>query len=137
MSLFLVNELCWFLYICWWCLYFCNVKNVDLMHNFAFIIVVPLPYSFYNCTQRFGPQETWLLCCVFEFFYVICMLLVNLSLDSQLDFFCEKITQWQALNPSMGNEQGPLCEMFKRFLQHWPNNFIIYCLCHHILDIDL
>jgi hypothetical protein len=36
----------------------------------------------------------------------------------------------------MSNEQGPLCEMSKRLLQHWPNNFIIYCLCHHILDID-
>ncbi len=72
----------WFLYICWWRSYFCNVKNVDLMHNFVFIIVVPLPYNFYYCTHRFGPQEIWLLCYVFEFFYVMCMLLVNISLDN-------------------------------------------------------
>jgi hypothetical protein len=76
------EHISWFLYICWWRSYFCNVKNVDLMHNFAFIIVVPLPYSFYYCTQRFGPQEICLLCYVFEFFYVMCMLLVNLSLHS-------------------------------------------------------
>jgi hypothetical protein len=36
----------------------------------------------------------------------------------------------------MGNEQGPLYEMSKRFLQHWSNNFIMYCLFHHILNID-
>jgi hypothetical protein len=42
----LINDFSWILYFCWSCSYFCNVKNVDLMHKIAFIIVVPFPYSF-------------------------------------------------------------------------------------------